>query len=833
VESLPLALFEVGTDGRWTFGNTRFREVLGLGPGESLEAGLTRLLLPEDRDPVVEAWRKSSRAGEPYRVDFRVAAPEGRTRWIRARANPVRDAAGAVAGYAGVLEDVTEDRLREQALLEEAAKEREHSRRKTEFLAVMSHELRTPIHGVVGTAALLQSTKLAPDQSEYVEMLVHSADATLSVIDNILDLSKIEAGKLELDAGDFDLRDAVEKAVSLFAARAHAKGLDLAFVLPARLPTWVRGDGERLRQVLVNLLSNAVKFTPRGEVVLAVSRVDAKPGAGELLRFEVRDTGIGIAPEARARLFEPFTQADATVSSRFGGTGLGLTICRKIAHLMGGVVGVESEPGKGSTFWFTAVLGRASSPAPPVPPAPEEVRGRRVLVVDDHAATRAALRDLLDSCDALVKEASSGAEGLAALRLGLEEYEPVDIVVLDMHLPADGESQRFVEAVRADERLESVRVVLTTSFGHRSRAEAARWKGIAAYLAKPVRRADLLECLAAASAEDPVEPVGRGARPRAPAVSSTGSFRLARILVVEDNEVARKVAVKALEQKGFLVETAVNGKEAVDLARRIPFDMILMDQMMPEMDGPEATRRIREQEKGTGWSVPIVAMTAMAMEGDRERCLALGMNDYVSKPVRFEQLDAVLERWLAPRVREAGATAAVTPPRAPEPSPLAPEAVTGAPALPVRPPAAPAPAPGPPPASPPAAGGEEGGPLDPSVLDALQALQAEGDEDIVRELVDIFVREAEPRLARIDEAIRAGNAETLFREAHGLKGSASSIGARRLSQIAKVMEEGGRAGSTEGAEALLRDLREEFVLVNAALRARVAAGHGPSKPAGS
>jgi two-component system sensor histidine kinase/response regulator len=805
VEAVPLALFEVGPDGSWTFGNNRFREVLGLPAGESLAEGITRLIDPRDRDEVVARWQAATRSGEPFQVEFRLAGAGPAPRRIRARASPLRDPAGALKGYAGVLEDVTEDRRLEQLLLEEADRERDRSRRKSEFLAVMSHELRTPIHGVVGTAGLLQSTALSPDQREYVDMLVQSADATLSVINNVLDLSKIEAGKLELDLMDFDLRDLVEKSVSLFAARAHGKGLDLVCRYPGNVPDWVRGDPQRLRQVLVNFLSNAVKFTEKGGVVLTVSRPSPSKDGPDTYRFEVRDTGIGVSESVRGRLFAPFVQGDNTVSSRFGGTGLGLTICHQLVRLMDGVTGVDGEPGKGSMFWATALLGKPSAPPPPAHAVPEEAKGRRVLVVDDHEATRDALGDLLAGFDDLVLKAAGAAEGLAILRKGAADYEPVDVVVLDMHLPGEGEARKFVQAVRADPEMENVRIVLATSFGHRSRAEAAKWEGIAAFLAKPVRRADLMDCMGAAFSEDLEEPFGRTARSRAPAVSVSGSFRIARILVVDDNEVNRKIARRQLEQKGFLVETAVNGLEAVEMSSKVPYDIIFMDLMMPELDGFEATRQIREKEQGSGHRVPVVAMTARAMEGDRQNCIAHDMDDYLTKPVKFEDLDAVLDRWLAPRVPGgttalggAGARSATgTPPgRAGAPAGGGPsQAVTGA---------------------------HDAGPLDDAVLDSLAALQAEGEGDIVKELVEIFLRETPPRFDKLRGFIEGEDAEGLHREAHGLKGTAASLGARRFSQIAKAMEEGGRAGSVEGADVLLRDLREEFERVAAALRARVA-----------
>jgi PAS domain S-box-containing protein len=802
VEAIPLALFESGPDGSWTFGNSRFRDVLGLAAGEGMAEGISRLIDPRDREEVVAKWQAATRAGEPFQVEFRLAGPGPSPRRLRARAAPLRDDAGALQGYAGVLEDVTEDRRLEQLLLEEADRERERSLRKSEFLAVMSHELRTPIHGVVGTAGLLQSTKLSPEQREYVEMLVHSADATLSVINNVLDLSKIEAGKLELESVDFDLRDIVEKAVSLFAARAHGKGVDLACRIPAKIPEWVRGDPERLRQVLVNFLSNAVKFTEKGEVVLSISRVDEARAGPHMLRFEVRDSGIGIPETVRGRLFAPFVQADAGVARRFGGTGLGLTICHQLVRLMDGVVGLEPVPGGGSVFWATVQLGNPSAPPPPAPPVPEDVRGRRILVLDDHEATRDAMGDLLGGFDDLVLKSGSSAEGLDILRRGAASYEPVDVVVLDMHLPGEGEARKFVQAVRADPALEGVRILLTTSFGHRARAEAARWEGIAAFLAKPVRRSDLLDCLVAAFAEVQEEPFGRTARSRAPAVSLSGSFRIARILVVDDNEVNRKIARRQLEQKGFLIETAVNGLEAVELAAKTPYDLIFMDLMMPEVDGFEATRRIREREQGSGYRVPIVAMTARAMEGDRETCLDRGMDDYLTKPVKFEDLDAVLDRWLAPRPQGGMEPALLAP--APRQAPS-----TGS-------------------GQAPSAREREEGPLDHSILDSLADLQGDDEGDIVKELVDLFLRETPPRFEKLASAIAREDPEALVSEAHGLKGTAASIGARSLAQIARGMEEGGRAGSVEGVGVLLRDLRQEYERTAAALRARIA-GKPPAK----
>ena len=803
LEVIPLALFEAGPDGSWTWGNARFLELVGAAPGEDVAAALARRAAPDRREEIVRAWRDAVRTARPFAVDFPLGAPPAA--WVRARGVPLQGEAGVLRGFAGVLEDVTEFRRREDLLVEEAARARERSRHKSEFLAVMSHEIRTPLHGVVGTASLLHTTNLTPEQREYVDILVHSADATLSVVDNVLDLSKIEAGRLEIAPRDFEVREAAEKSVALFAARAHAKGLDLVCSVEECIPLAVHGDGDRIRQVLANLVGNAVKFTEKGEVVVSVTRVDEPRGGPELLRFEVRDTGIGLTEEARLRLFEPFRQADPTIAARFGGTGLGLAICRQLVRLMRGVMGAEEIPGGGSTFWFTVSLPAPEGGfSPPEPPA-EEVRGRRVLVVDDHPATRAAAASLLRAWSVQPGEAGSAEEALAALRAAAGRYEPWDAVLLDMHLAGEGAARRVVEAIRGNPDLSRVKVILATSFGHKARAEAQKWEGVSAFLPKPFRRADLAACLGAAFGdEDAAAPFGRAARPRTPAVSATGSFRVARILVVDDNEVNRRIAARQLERKGFLVETVDDGARAVEAVKKTPYDLVFMDWLMPGMDGFQATEAIREWERETGNRVPIVAMTACAMEGDRQRGLDGGMDDYLTKPVRFEDLDAVLDRWLAPGP-EGIAPPPMPPRKAKDPTGQVP--VPGPPRLPpLEPRGASAPRP---------ARGKEAAAeaLDRTALDSMAELQGGDSGDIVAELIYIFTSEARPRMDRIRAAVAAGDAEELRREAHGLKGSSASLGAMALAEVARTLEEGGSAGSVEGAEDLLRDLEDEFARV--------------------
>jgi two-component system sensor histidine kinase/response regulator len=764
-EAAPLAFYESSPSGNWTFAGRRFREILGLPPGESLEGGITRLIAPEDRDAVIAAWTAAVRAGTPFQSVFRVHLPGGAgSRWIRARGGPLPAAGGAAPGYGGVLEDATEERRREEALVHEAQREREASRRKSEFLAVMSHEIRTPLHGLVGTASLLQSTELTPEQREYCEMLTASADATLQVLNEILDLSRIEAGRMELQARDFDLRALAEQVVSLFAARAHAKGVEISALVPWDLPTALRGDDGRLRQVLLNLLGNAVKFTEKGAVSLRVARADEVEDP-LLLRFEVRDSGPGISEAARAGIFEPYTQADAGVERRYGGTGLGLAIARRIVSLMGGAIGLEAPDGGGTLFWFTVPIARSAAPAAPRSPR-WRFPGLRVLVVDRGADSRAVLRGILEGAGVRVDEAAEEAAGIAALRAAAAAGAPYGAVILDADLRSPAEGPDLAAVLRAEPALGGARLLLATALGWRGRVASERGAGVAGFLAKPARLAEVLDNLA--EALDP-------SAPRAAAPGRATPAAGARVLVVDDNHVNRKIARRLLEKRALRVDTAADGKAAVDASLAVPYDLIFMDWMLPVMDGFEATRRIRERERGTGRRTPIVAMTARAMEGDRERCLEPGMDDYLAKPVRVEELDAVLDRWLPAGARDATAGAAG----------FAPAVVD----------------------------------LDPAPLDALASLQSEGDPDVVGELVGVFVEEAPGRLSGMRAAVEARDASALERAAHGLKGTAASLGAVRVAAVCRSIEEAARAGSVGTAPALLEALEPALAAAGVALRA--------------
>ncbi|MBM4127223.1 MAG: PAS domain S-box protein [Nitrospira sp.] len=605
-----------------------------------------------------------------YMVEHRVRHRTGEWKWFAMRGKLVQwDEDGRPVRMMGTMTDVTDRKLSDIALAQaahdlekknlELAEARDKAldaaKMKAEFLATMSHEIRTPMNGVIGMTGLLLDTPLTSEQREFAETVRRSGEHLLDIINDILDFSKVEAGKLELEGLDFDLRTTVEDAISLIGERAYSKGLELAYLVQAGVPTALRGDPGRLRQILTNLVGNAIKFTEHGEVVVMISaEADTaphlvSPASSWTLRFEVTDTGIGLTPPQRAKLFQPFTQADGSTTRKFGGTGLGLAICKQLVEMMGGQIGVNSVAGQGSTFWFTAKFGLQPEGSQAAVQPQAALKGRRVLIVDTHTTTRKMLEHQLREVGILCEGVENGDQALDRLCVAAEQGAHVDLVIMDMQL-SGMDVLDVARRIKAEPRISSTRLILQTSWGRRGDAKAAQDAGFAAYLTKPIRQSQLHECLSLVLTNSS-SAAATGTQPTAPLItrhslSEVQARSRGRILVAEDNPVNQKVAVKMIEKLGYRVDVVGNGREAVEASGRIPYDLVFMDCQMPEMDGFEAAKAIRARERGVG-HLPIVAMTANAMQEDRQRCLEAGMDDYLSKPVASKSLADTLNRWLS------------------------------------------------------------------------------------------------------------------------------------------------------------------------------------------
>ena len=759
-DNLPISLIRKDLDGKITYVNKQVCELLEISPDDALGKTDYDLFPRELADKYREDDRRVAETGEIF-ADIEENRSEDRSFFFEVRKTPIRDRTGEIVGTQVIFWDVT---ARQQALkdLAEAKEAAEAANRaKSEFLANMSHEIRTPMNAVIGMTGLVLDSKLSPQQQDYLETVRDSAESLMAIINDLLDFSKIESGKVELEQQPFEIREWLGDAMKALGIRAYSKQVELAYQVDAHIPSFIVGDGLRLRQVIVNLVGNSIKFTEAGEVVLSVELLAERDDELDL-KFSVRDTGIGISPEHREKIFSAFEQADMSTTRRFGGTGLGLAISSRLVSLMRGTLEVDSEPGVGSTFRFSATFGMPTGEEARVaPPDISRLIGLRVLIVDDNATNRRIVEEMCRNWQMQPVSVADAETALTIAKSAAEKNEPFQLVLTDGSMP-DVDGFALSEQILGDPGLESTVVMMLSSLDRQGDTTRCEELGVSAYLLKPIKQSDLFDAIVLAVGAHPAD---------APEVTVTQASSVPqlpplKLLLAEDSLANQKLAVGLLTKWGHEVTVANNGQEAVNATRTGSFDAVLMDVQMPEMDGLQATQEIRRSERSSDRRLPIIAMTAHAMKGDRERCLEAGMDGYVAKPIRPNILAAALSEFFPSESSDSGTHDSAPPATMPLETPG-----------------------------------------DTTIVDWNAALEAmQGDHDLLGEVVDACLQELPMLVSELQFALENGDASAIARYAHTIKGNLRTFSTNGMDE-AQRLESAGMASDLNQAAELFQSLQ--------------------------
>lgn len=801
IETIEDGVFEVDLAGNLTFINNSMSKITGYPKDELLGMNNRQFTDKKNAKALFQAFNEVFTTGASGKgFDYEIIRKEGSKSYIQTSIALRRDSSGRRIGFGGIIRDITEQKQAEEALHQSKKELEEANRRleaavinanklaaaseqanvaKTEFLANMSHEIRTPMNGVIGMTGLLLETNLDPDQRRFAEIVRKSGEALLELINGILDFAKIEARKMELDHIDFDLRTTLEDIIEMMTLKAKEKGLELTFVMEPEVPSRLKGDPGRLRQILLNLLGNGIKFTEAGEVSLWVG-IEEEQDEKVNLHFKVIDTGIGVPTDKRADLFTPFFQADSSSTRKYGGTGLGLTISKHLVDMMGGTIGLESREGQGSTFWFIAGFERRHRDEDRHPENLAELKGVRVLMVGDHPTNRLHISTLLTSWGCLFDHATEAKKALSMMQEAWERGEPFQVALLDMSIP-DMNAEALGSWIKGNPKLNPTILIMITPLGLRGDAARLRKAGFDGFLSKPIREAHLHYCLALA--------LGRKAEPEKTkpqplitqhAIKDSLKSRY-RILVAEDNSTNQAVVMGILNKLGYRADVVANGLEAVEALREIAYDLVLMDCQMPLMDGFEATQAIRQDDSTVLNSrIPIIALTAHALKGDREKCLGAGMDDYLTKPLSPFDLENILARWLAeqPSVRQQQA-----------PSNKSECASPGMP-----------------------------GDDNLAVFNEEEFMRRLlGDKKLAQLILTGFLKDIPVQIEILQEQLAEGQAEGIRRQAHTIKGAAANVSAANLRAAAHELEVAGKEEKLELAPSMMTRLENEFKRVKSVI----------------